>query len=175
MNIEARLARFIRDVPNFPKPGIFFRDITPILGNPAAFQLVIDEFVLLDAVRNANIIAAFDARGFLFGAPLACITGKPLALIRKKGKLPFHTIEQSYGLEYGSGILEMHVDSVHIDDAVFIIDDLLATGGTARAGCQLIERLGGNVTGLGFVIEIESLNGRDLLKDYPVTSLVHSP
>ncbi len=171
-NIEPILRKLIRDVTNFPKEGILFRDITPVLGDAKAFQSVIDAFAKLEEVSSANVIAAFDARGFLFGAPLALQTRKRLALIRKKGKLPFRTIHQAYGLEYGNGVLEMHTDSIYIGDEVFIIDDLLATGGTALAGCQLVERLGGIVTGLGFVIELENLNGRSLIADYPVTSLV---
>ena len=172
MSLDNTLRRLIREVPNFPKPGIRFQDITPVLQDPIAFNGVIETFANLQAAKEADVIAAFDARGFLFGAPLAVHMKKPLSLIRKKGKLPYSTISQGYDLEYGSATVEMHIDAVIVDDGVFLIDDLLATGGTARAGCQLVETLGGVVTGLGFVIELKDLGGREILSDFPITSLV---
>lgn len=172
MNLDSTLRRLIREIPNFPKPGIRFQDITPVLHDSVAFRSVIETFASLPAAKAADVIAAFDARGFLFGAPLAVHMQKPLSLIRKKGKLPYSAISQGYALEYGSATVEMHIDAVDTDDGVFLVDDLLATGGTARAGCQLVETLGGFVTGLGFVIELRSLEGRELLSDFPVTSLV---
>lgn len=165
------LRSYIRDIPDFPKKGILFRDISPLLGNPKAFQSVIAEL----AARwdgKADAIAVLDARGFIFGSPLALQLGLPLALVRKKGKLPFKSYQVSYGLEYGEDTLELHQDAFAPGARVLIVDDLLATGGTAAAAAELIEKTGAVVAGCAFVIELSGLEGRQKLGDYPIDSLL---
>lgn len=158
-NIE----QYIRDVPDFPKEGILFKDITPLLQNFEAFKSVIDEFYAM--FKNANIhkIAAIDARGYLFGAPLAYKLGCGLVLVRKAGKLPAAKISESYDLEYGKNSIEIHKDAVTKGENVLIIDDLLATGGTTKAAYNLLNRLGANIVGAAFVIELTDLNGSTAL------------
>jgi len=158
----------IRDVPDFPKPGILFKDITPVLHDPALFRETIRAFGQQVKASGATHIAAIESRGFLFGAPVAAALGLHLVPIRKKGKLPYRTIEQSYALEYGTATLEIHEDAVKAGDRVVIIDDLLATGGTAEASAQLVEKLGGEVVGLHFLVELAFLNGRQRLARHPV-------
>ena len=156
MNLEAH----IREVPDFPKKGIRFKDITPLLQNPEAFTYCIQSMAAQWKPAEVDVIAGFDARGFIFGAPLAYELGKPFVPLRKAGKLPYTTVTQSYGLEYGKDTLAMHTDAVKPGQRVLLVDDLLATGGTAKAGCQLIEKQGAIVAGLQFVIELAALNGR---------------
>ncbi|PWH13259.1 MAG: adenine phosphoribosyltransferase [Ardenticatenia bacterium] len=167
------LASLIRDVPDFPVPGILFKDITTLLRNAAALR----EVVTLLAERYANaqvdIVAAIESRGFIFGAPLAVQLGAGFVPVRKPGKLPAQAISESYTLEYGTNTLEMHVDAIQPGQRVLVVDDLLATGGSARAAVNLVERLGGKVVGLAFVVELDFLNGRQKLTGYPVHSLVH--
>lgn len=165
MNIE----QYLRTVMDFPKEGIAFKDISPLLVNPLAFRQVVDEMSARWA--DYDTIAAFDARGFLFGSAMAYSTGKSLVMIRKKGKLPYDTITESYGLEYGTDTLEMHIDALGTGSRVLLVDDVLATGGTAKAGCTLVERLGGTVVGCQFLMEIPELKGRELLQGYNVHSL----
>lgn len=165
------LKKFIKDVPDFPKKGIIFRDITSLLEYPSAFREVVSRLAA-NWKGRADAIAALDARGFIFGSALALELGVPLILMRKKGKLPRKTVSVSYGLEYGTDVLEAHVESVRPGMRVLVVDDLLATGGTALAACSLIERLGAEVAGCAFVIELEGLPGRATLKDYQVDSLV---
>jgi adenine phosphoribosyltransferase len=169
--MDEYLKGIIRDVPDFPKPGIVFKDITPILTDSVAFRKVIDAFVDRYAARNIDAVVGVESRGFVFGAPLAYRLGTGCVLIRKKGKLPYKTVEMSYDLEYGSATIEMHVDAVKHGDNVIVIDDLLATGGTAAATCELLKKQGANVVECAFVVELAFLNGREKLK-HDVCSLV---
>ena len=157
---SAALRAAIRDIPDFPKPGIVFKDITPVLADPALFAESIDLFHQALHGSRVDKIACIDARGFLFGAALAYKMGVGIIPVRKKGKLPYDATEVSYDLEYGSATLEMHVDAVAKDEHVVVVDDLLATGGTAAATCHLIEKLGGRVTRLLFLVELAFLDGR---------------
>ena len=167
MNAD-QLKAAIRDVPDFPKPGIIFKDITPILGDPKLFRAAID--ILLARYKGVKIdkIAAIDARGFLFGGAMADRLGVGIVPIRKKGKLPYKTYEQSYDLEYGSATLTIHQDAFKKGDKVVLVDDLLATGGTAAASAKLIEQAGGKVVGIDFVVELAFLSGRKKLAGYDV-------
>lgn len=162
--MESLLKSAIRDVPDFPTPGIIFKDITPILSNGRLFGKVINEFAKRYAAKNIDAIVGVESRGFLFGAPLAYKLGKSCVPVRKKGKLPYKTVEMSYDLEYGSATIEMHVDAVSHGQRVVVIDDLLATGGTAAATCELVEKQGGRVVECAFVVELAFLKGRDKLK-----------
>lgn len=158
----------VRDIPDFPKPGILFKDITPILLDPALFKAAVDIFVERHRKSNLTKIAVVESRGFLFGAAAAYELGVGLVPIRKKGKLPYKTIEASYDLEYGTATLEIHDDAVRAGDQVVLIDDLLATGGTAAASAGLLEKLGARVIEIDFLIELAFLNGRDKLTKYKV-------
>ncbi len=162
----------IRDVADFPKPGIMFRDITPLLAQPAAFQHCIQQFA--DRYRNAGIkaIAAAEARGFIFAAPLAIELGCAFVPVRKPGKLPFETQSFHYELEYGTDTLEIHTDAFSHGDRVLLVDDLLATGGTMGACAKLVEQSGAEVVGCAFAIELSFLNGRNKLVGYDIFSLV---
>lgn len=174
MNRPLDLSRVIRDVPDFPKPGILFKDITPVLEDPAAFAFAVAGLRdLLGAVR-CDRLAAIESRGFVFGAPLALQLGLPLALVRKKGKLPAATREVTYALEYGTATIEAHLDSFRAGEGVVIVDDLLATGGTALAAAQLVRDAGATVAGFLFLVELEFLGGRAKLEaEAPVFSLVN--
>ena len=158
----------IRDIPDFPKPGILFKDITPVLSRPELFRAVVDYFTERAKASGANKIAAIESRGFLFGAPVAAKLGIGLVPVRKKGRLPYKTISESYALEYGTATLEVHEDAFKAGDRVVIIDDLLATGGTAEATGKLVERLGGKVAEYDFLVELAFLNGRKRLSNYIV-------
>ncbi len=166
------LRTYIRDIPDFPKPGIVFKDITPLLADPAAFAYAMAR--LADHYRAVpmDAIAAAEARGFLVAAPLALELKKPLVPLRKPGKLPYRTYSLKYDLEYGSAELHMHVDGIAKGARVLLVDDLLATGGTMKAGCALIEQAGGTVAGCGFLVELAFLNGRKRLQNHDVFSLV---
>jgi adenine phosphoribosyltransferase len=166
------LAAYIRDIPDFPKPGIIFKDITPLLAEPRAFQQAIDRLRDHYHGRHIDAIAAAEARGFLFAAPLALLMKKPLIPLRKPGKLPYRTYSLKYELEYGSAELQVHIDGVVQDHRVLLIDDLLATGGTMQAGCQLIEKAGGQVAGCAFLVELAFLKGRERLAGYDIFSLI---
>ncbi len=166
------LAAYIRDIPDFPKPGILFKDITPLLAEPRAFQQAIDELREHYHGRHIDAIAAAEARGFLFAAPLALAMKKPLIPLRKPGKLPYRTYSLKYELEYGSAELQVHIDGVVQGHRVLLIDDLLATGGTMQAGCQLIEKAGGQVAGCAFLVELAFLKGRERLAGHEVFSLI---
>jgi adenine phosphoribosyltransferase len=167
------LAQYIRDIPDFPKPGILFKDITPLLAEPRAFQYAIDRMAEHYRGRPIDGIAAAEARGFLFAAPLALALVRPLIPLRKPGKLPYRTYSLKYDLEYGSAELQVHSDGVQTGARVLLIDDLLATGGTMEAGCQLIEKAGGQVAGCAFLVELTFLHGRDRLRGHEVFSLIH--
>lgn len=167
------LKNHISTIENFPKEGIVFRDVNTLLDNADALKYTIDKFIDYANEIGATKIVGPEARGFLFGMPVAYATHCPFVPVRKPGKLPRKTIETSYDLEYGSNTLCMHEDSIKKGDKVLITDDLLATGGTIAATINLVEQLGGEVVGLAFVIELDDLNGRDKFKGYDVLSLVH--
>lgn len=173
MNEPLDLKRYIRSIPNFPKPGILFRDITPLLAAPPAFQQVIDTLVDHYRSKRVDSIAAAEARGFIFAAPLALALQARFIPVRKPGKLPFETLSLEYQLEYGTDSLEMHKDAVSPGDRVLLIDDLLATGGTMEACVRMMEQIGAVVVGAAFVIELDFLNGRQRLKPFEIFSLIH--
>lgn len=162
----------IRNIPDFPKPGILFRDITTVLRDGALFGRVCEHFS--DLVREAacDCVAGIESRGFVFAAPVAAALGLPLALIRKPGKLPWRTRSESYALEYGTDTIEMHEDAVVPSERVALVDDLLATGGTAAAAARLIRGLGGEVALVAFLVELRDLGGRERLPGLPVDALV---
>lgn len=166
MNIEARLKAAIRAVPDFPKPGILFRDITPVLEDPTLCRAAIEGFREALLTRPVDAIAGIESRGFLFGMPLALALGVPFVTVRKKGKLPWKTVSYKYDLEYGSAEVEMHVDAVRPGMRVLVHDDLLATGGTAAAAAELIRMQGGIVSAFSFLIELSFLQGVDRLRPY---------
>jgi len=165
------LAKFLRDVPDFPKPGVMFKDITPLLASPQALRTAIDRFSKLD-VGRIDKIAAIESRGFLFGAPLAIKLGVGFVPVRKPGKLPWKTNRIEYALEYGNDAVEIHQDAVKDGERVLMIDDLLATGGTMSAACQLVEGCGGVVAACAFVVELCFLPGRKRLSTHRIESLV---
>ncbi len=165
-------ASLIRDIPDFPKSGILFKDITPVLGDAAAFQEVIDRFVAQAQGLSPDLIVGVESRGFLFGTPIALALGIGFVPIRKVGKLPAETIQEEYALEYGTAAVEVHRDAIRPGQRVLIVDDLLATGGTAAAAAKLVEKLGGKVAGFDFLIELEFLAGRQALSGYDVHSLL---
>ncbi len=162
----------IRAIPDFPKKGILFRDITPLLGDPSAFSVAID--LLADAVADLrpDTIVAIESRGFLFGAPLALRLGASLVPVRKPGKLPWKTRRAEYALEYGTDALEMHEDAVRPNARALVVDDLIATGGTAKATASLLEGAGAEVVGFGFFVELEALAGPRALEPLPVRSVI---
>ncbi len=162
----------VRDVPDFPKPGIVFKDITPILQDPAAFQEVVDRFAERATELQPDVIVGIESRGFIFAAPVALSLARPLALIRKIGKLPHSTIQEEYSLEYGTSTIEIHEDAILPGQRVLVIDDLLATGGTARAAAALVEKLGASVAGFAFLIDLTFLDGRSVLAGYEVRSFI---
>lgn len=166
------LAALIRDVPDFPVEGILFKDITTLLQDADAFREAVDALASRYADREIDQVVAIESRGFLFGAPLAYKLGAGLVPIRKAGKLPAKTISAEYSLEYGTATLEMHVDAIHPGEKVLLVDDLLATGGSAKAATNLIERLGGVIVGVALLIELEFLQGAKQLEGYEVFSLI---
>jgi len=166
------LADYIRDIPDFPKPGILFKDITPLLADPQAFQHAIQMMATHYDQQQVDAVAAAEARGFLFAAPLALALKKPLIPLRKPGKLPYQTHCFQYELEYGSAELHVRIDAVAPGARVLVVDDLLATGGTLKAGCQLVEKAGGQVAGCVVLAELSFLKGRERLLPYEVFSLI---
>lgn len=167
------LDRFVRDIPDFPKQGILFKDITPLLSDPAAFARAID--AMAASVARPDAVVAIESRGFLFGAPLAQHWAVPLVPARKFGKLPGRTVRQVYSLEYGEDTLELHADSLTAGQRVVLVDDLLATGGTAQATAALVRQLGAEVVAALFLIELEGLGGRDRLAPVSVHALLRYP
>ena len=163
---------FITTIPDFPEEGILFRDITTVLQDAEGFKLAIDEYTKLLENVEFDVICGAESRGFIFGAPLAYNLNKPFVPIRKRGKLPRETVSASYALEYGTAEIEMHIDSIKPGQKVVIIDDLIATGGTVKACCELVEKLGGSVEKILFLLELKGLNGRETLKGYDVASVV---
>ena len=168
-----RLTSKIRDIPDFPKPGIIFKDITPLVKDPAALRLAVHQIMHPFWGRDITAIAGMEARGFIFGSVVAWDMGLPFIPLRKPGKLPYDVQSVSYDLEYGSAELEAHIDAFESGDKVLLIDDLLATGGTAKASCELVEKLGAEVVACAFVVELDFLKGREKLDGYEVHSLLH--
>ncbi|MGL4947449.1 MAG: adenine phosphoribosyltransferase [Cetobacterium sp.] len=166
------LKKYVALVEDYPKPGIKFRDITPLMGNGDAYRFATDKVVEFAKDHNIDLVVGPEARGFIFGCPVSYALGVGFAPVRKPGKLPREVIEYAYDLEYGSNVLCMHKDSIKPGQRVLIVDDLLATGGTIEATIKLIEELGGVVAGLAFLIELEDLNGREKLGGYPTLALM---
>ena len=163
---------YIRSIPDFPEPGIIFRDVTSVLQDADGLKLAIDEMAKLLEGVECDVIAGAESRGFIFGMPLAYLLHKPFVLIRKAGKLPCETISKTYDLEYGSATIEVHKDSIKPGQKVVLIDDLIATGGTMKAAAELVEELGGEVVKMLFLIELAGLEGRKVLEGYDVDAVV---
>lgn len=166
------LAEHIRDIPDFPKPGVPFKDITPLLGDPAAFSSAVDAIVVSFGRGQIDKVVGIEARGFIIAAPVAYHFNAGFVPLRKPGKLPYDTVGEDYDLEYGSERLELHTDAFAPNDRVLIVDDVLATGGTAAAACKLVERSGAKVAGLAFILELSFLEGAKRIADYDHTSLL---
>lgn len=173
--MNEKVAEYVRTIPDYPEPGIMFRDITTLLMQPEGFKLAIDDLMSALEGVDFDVIAGAESRGFIFGTPIAYELGKPFALVRKKGKLPAETVSMDYDLEYGSATIEMHKDAIKPGQKVVLIDDLIATGGTIEAAAKLVEKLGGEVVKILFVMELAGLNGREKLKDYDVYSTLTYP
>ncbi len=165
------IEQYIRDVIDFPKPGIVFKDITPLLANPEIFQLTLKELLLL-VPKEVDKVIGIESRGFIYGALLAEHLNAGFVPVRKPGKLPYKTYDQSYDLEYGTDTLSMHIDAIEPGEKVLIHDDVLATGGTALATAKLVEKAGGEIVMMNFLIELSFLKGREKLQNYPVSSLI---
>ena len=170
--MELLARRLICDVKDFPKEGIVFKDITPVLRDPHAFAEAVERMLVFARERNTQLIAGIESRGFIFGAPLALSLGVGFVPVRKLGKLPRETLRAEYALEYGTNTVEMHKDAVEPGQRVLLVDDLLATGGTAAAAAELVERAGGEVAGICCLVELAFLNGRAALSGYEVCSLI---
>ena len=166
------LSKYIRNIPNFPKPGILFKDITPLLAEPEAFHEAVARMIQHYEKAKVDAISAAEARGFLFAAPMAYLMNKPLVPLRKPGKLPYQTHKLQYDLEYGQAELHVHVDGFVPGARVLIVDDLLATGGTLEAACRLIVQAGAQVVGCAVLVELSFLNGREKLRPHDVFSLI---
>ena len=169
---KIELTDYIRSIENWPKKGILFRDITPLLKNPDAFSQAVQRLASSFRDTKINYVAAVEARGFIFGVAIAAELGVGFIPIRKKGKLPFKTESITYDLEYGTDTLEVHLDALKPKDKVLMVDDLLATGGTMAAACELIEKIGGTIAGITFLIELSDLKGREKIKNYTCTSTI---
>jgi adenine phosphoribosyltransferase len=166
------LASYIKDVPDFPKPGVLFKDITPLLGDSSAFRVAVEGLANFGRQRGADAVVSIESRGFLLGSAVASILGTGLIPVRKKGKLPRKVLSVTYQLEYGSDVLEIHEDALSAGRNVLLVDDVLATGGTASAVADLIRRAGGDVSGHAFLVELLFLNGRSRLDGAPIDSLI---
>lgn len=171
-SVAGRLRRLIRDVPDFPREGILFKDITTVLGDADAFREAIDSLVESHREQRPDVVVGVESRGFVLGGALAYALGAGFVPVRKQGKLPARTLSVAYALEYGEAVLEIHEDAISRGQRVLVVDDLLATGGTARATVDLVERLGGEVVGIAFLIELAALGGAKALGDRPLVSLV---
>ncbi|HYT79742.1 MAG TPA: adenine phosphoribosyltransferase [Actinomycetota bacterium] len=169
---KERIKGLIRDIPDFPQPGIVFKDITPLLADDDAFSSVIDLIVVRYGRGNIDKVVGIEARGFILASPVAYHFGAGFVPVRKEGKLPWDTEREEYALEYGTAVLEIHKDAIGSGDRVLIVDDVLATGGTAKATAKLVERLGGKVIGIACLIELTFLKGRDNLAGYDFFSLI---
>lgn len=172
MLTEQTIKELIRDIPDFPADGVIFRDITPVLQDPKAFKEVVAALTECARALKPDVIVGIESRGFMFGAPIALALGTGFVPVRKMGKLPYETIRAEYALEYGTNVVEIHKDAILPGQRVAVVDDLLATGGTAKAAIQLIEELGGTVAGLCFLIELGFLNGRKALEGYNINTMV---
>ena len=170
--MSKKLEEYVVTIPDFPEPGIMFRDITSVIQDPDGLKLAVDGLVGLLKDTEYDLIVGPESRGFIFGVPVAYLTGKGFVPVRKKGKLPRETVSQKYDLEYGQAEIEIHTDAVKPGQKVVIVDDLIATGGSAEAAAKLVEQLGGKVTKMIFVMELAGLHGRDKLKGYDVGSLI---
>ena len=170
-----KLEEYVRSIPDFPEEGIIFRDVTSVLQDADGLHLAIDTMQDLIKDLEFDVVAGPESRGFIFGTPIAYLNNKPFVLIRKKGKLPCETVEKTYDLEYGTATIEMHKDSIKPGQKVLIVDDLIATGGTTEAMCQLIEELGGEVVGIVVLIELAGLEGRKRLEKYRIDSAICYP
>ncbi len=168
-----RLRSKIRDIPDFPKPGIVFKDITPLVRDPASLRLAVHQLLHPFLGQPITAVAGMEARGFIFGSLVAWELGLGFVPLRKPGKLPHDVQSVAYDLEYGTASLEVHTDALGEGDRVLLIDDLLATGGTAKASCELVESLAAEIAACAFVVELDFLNGRDKLAQYPIHSLLH--
>jgi adenine phosphoribosyltransferase len=171
MTVE-EIKKLIRDIPDFPKPGIMFRDFTPLIADARGLAAVVDQLAE-PYLGKVDAVVGIESRGFIVGAPVAYRLGVGLAIARKPGKLPFHTYDQAYDLEYGSATLQMHQDALAGKARVLLVDDLLATGGTALAAIHLVAKLGANLVGCAFVVELDNLKGRDRLAPVTCFSLIH--
>ncbi|HJC64289.1 MAG TPA: adenine phosphoribosyltransferase [Candidatus Blautia merdavium] len=169
---KKKLEEYVRSIYDFPEEGIIFRDVTSVLEDADGFALAVDSMQELLEDTEADVIVGAESRGFVFGAPIAYNLHKPFVLVRKKGKLPCETIEESYDLEYGSATVEMHKDSIKPGQKVVIVDDLIATGGTIEAIAKMVERLGGTVVKIVFLMELAGLKGRERLRKYDVASVI---
>lgn len=168
-----RLKAHIRNIPDFPEPGIQFKDITPLVKQPDMLRLAVHQLIHPFLGKGISYVAGMEARGFIFGSLCAWELGVGFIPLRKPGKLPYDVESLSYDLEYGSASLEVHVDAIEKGDRILLVDDLIATGGTAVASCELIEKLGGEIAGCAFVVELDFLKGREKLANYEVHSLIH--
>lgn len=168
-----RLEAYIRNIPDFPEPGIQFKDITPLVKDPAMLKLAVHQLIHPFLGQEITAIAGMEARGFIFGSLAAWEMGVGFVPLRKPGKLPYDAESISYDLEYGSASLEVHIDALEKGDKVLLVDDLLATGGTAAASCELVEKLGAEVAACAFVVELDFLKGREKLSKYQTHSLIH--
>lgn len=166
------LKRLIRDVPDFPKPGILFRDITPLLADPSGLALAVELLANPFRGKNIDLVVGAESRGFIFGTAVACCLSAGFVIVRKPGKLPSKRIAMSYDLEYGTDTLEMHADAIVKGQRVLVVDDLLATGGTMKACCDLVKQLGGTVAGVAVLIELVDLHGRKKLTEYDVHAVI---
>lgn len=169
---QAQLRRLIRDIPNFPKPGILFRDITPLLADPSGLALAVELMANPFRGKNIDLVVGAESRGFIFGTAVACCLSAGFVIVRKPGKLPHARISKSYDLEYGKDTLEMHADAIVKGQRVLIVDDLLATGGTMQACCELVKELGGEIAGIAVMIELSDLRGREKLEPNDIHSVI---
>ena len=167
-----QLTRLIRDIPDFPKPGILFRDITPLLADPSALALSVELLANPFRGKNIDLVVGAESRGFIFGTAVACCLSAGFALVRKPGKLPHKKVSMSYELEYGKDTLEMHADAIVRGQRVLIVDDVLATGGTMKACCDLVKQLGGDIVGVAVLTELSGLNGREKVAPHKVHSVI---
>ena len=172
LDTQAQLRRLIRDIPDFPKPGILFRDITPLLADASGLALAVELLANPYRGKGIDLVVGAESRGFIFGTAVACCLSAGFVIVRKPGKLPHKRISKSYDLEYGKDTLEMHADAIVKGQRVLIVDDLLATGGTMRACCDLVNELGGEIAGIAVLIELADLRGRDKLKPYDIHSVI---